>query len=63
MACECKDFGQASIGQMMMNQYYPHLPSVRIVTNASLVEWIGSAQCYIQMNLLTLWHSRMTGPS
>jgi hypothetical protein len=52
----------ALIGQMTMNLYYSHLPSVRTVTNASLVEWIGSAWQYIQMNLLTLWHSCTMGP-
>jgi hypothetical protein len=37
-----KSAQHAAIGQMMMNQYYPHLPSVRTVTNGSL-EQIASA--------------------
>jgi hypothetical protein len=52
----------ASIGQMMLNQYYPHLPSARTVRNASLGERIGSARKNIQTNLMNLWSSRMTGP-
>jgi hypothetical protein len=47
---------------MTMNQYYPHLPSARTVRNASLGERIGSAQKYIQMNLMNLWSSCTTGP-
>jgi hypothetical protein len=50
-----------SIGQMMMHQYYPHLPSIRTVTNA-LLEPIGSAWEYVQTTLLNLWSSRMPGP-
>jgi hypothetical protein len=50
MACECKDFGQ-QVGAMSLDWsddnepvlLSSHLPSVRTVTNASLVEWIGSA--------------------
>jgi hypothetical protein len=45
-----------------MNQYYPHLPSARTVANASLGEWIGCAWQYIQMNLVNLWSSHVTGP-
>jgi hypothetical protein len=51
----------ALIGQMMMHQYYPHLPSIRTVTNASL-ERIGSARQYVQTTLLNLWSSQMPGP-
>jgi predicted ferric reductase len=45
-----------------MNQYYPHLPSMRTITNGSL-EQIGSTWQYIQTTLLNLWSSRMPGPS
>jgi hypothetical protein len=57
-----KSKSRASIGQMTMNQYYPHLPSARTVRNASLGERIGSAQKYIQTNLMNLWSSRTMGP-
>jgi hypothetical protein len=53
-----KSANRALIGQMTMNQFYPHLPSARIVTNDSLGERIGSACRYIQMNLLNMWSSR-----
>jgi hypothetical protein len=43
------------IGQMMLNQYYPHLLSTRTVTNGTL-EQIASAWQYIQMSLLNLWN-------
>jgi hypothetical protein len=42
-----KSESRALIGQMMMNQYYPPLPSARTDRNASLGEQIGSAQKYI----------------
>jgi site-specific DNA-cytosine methylase len=45
----------AMIGQMMMNQYYPHLLSARTVTNRTL-ERIASAPHYFQMSLLNLWN-------
>jgi hypothetical protein len=57
-----KSESRTLIGQMMMNQYYPHLPSARTVRNASLGKWIGSAQKYILTNLMNLWSSRMMGP-
>jgi hypothetical protein len=44
-----------TIGQMTLNQYYPHLPSTRTVMNGTL-EWIASAWQYIQMSLLNLWN-------
>jgi hypothetical protein len=50
------------IGQMTMNQYYPHLPSKRTVMNASL-EQIGSASQYVQVTILNLWSSCTPGPS
>ncbi len=56
-----KSESRASIGQMMMNQYYPHLPSARTVRNASLGEWIGSAQKYIQTNLMNFVEFRYDG--
>jgi len=63
MAYKCKNIGkQAAIGQMKMNQYYPHLTSVRTVING-LLEWIGSAWQFVQMTLLNLWSSRTLGPS
>jgi hypothetical protein len=43
---------------MMMNQYYPHLLSVRTVTNGSL-EQIASAWHYVQTNLLNWWCSNV----
>ena len=46
---------RAMIGQMMMNQYYPHLPSTRTVTNGTL-EQIASARQYFQTSLLNLWN-------
>jgi hypothetical protein len=57
-----KSKSRASIGQMTMNQYYPHLPSARTVRNASLGEQTGSAQKYIQMNVMNLLSSRTMGP-
>jgi hypothetical protein len=50
------------IGQMMMNQYYPHLPSARTVTNGTL-EWIASAWQYFQTSLLNLWNPPQLGAS
>jgi hypothetical protein len=47
-----------TIGQMMMNQYYPHLPSARTVTNGTL-ERIASARQYFQMSLLNLWNPQL----
>jgi hypothetical protein len=44
-----------TIGQMTLNQYYPHLPSTRTVTNGTL-ERIASTQQYIQTSLLKLWN-------
>jgi hypothetical protein len=44
-----------TIGQMMLNQYYPHLPSMRTVTNGTL-EQIASARQYIQRSLSNLWN-------
>jgi hypothetical protein len=38
-----------------MNQYYPHLPSTRTVTNGTL-EWIASSWQYFQTSLLNLWN-------
>jgi hypothetical protein len=57
-----KSENRASIGQTTMNQYYPHLPSARTFVNASLGEQIGFARQYIQMNLVNLWSSHVTGP-
>jgi hypothetical protein len=47
----------ASIGQMTMNQYFAHIPSIRTVQNASL-ERIESVWGYIQTNLLSQLGSR-----
>jgi hypothetical protein len=49
---------QTTIGQTMMNQYYPHLPSARTVTNGTL-EQIASAQQYFQTSLLNLWNPQL----
>jgi hypothetical protein len=46
---------RTTIGQMTMNQYYPHLPSARTVTNGTL-ERIASARQYFQTSLLNLWN-------
>jgi hypothetical protein len=43
------------IGQMTLNQHYPHLPSTRTVTNGTL-ERIASARQYIQTSLSNLWN-------
>jgi hypothetical protein len=43
------------IGQMTLNQYYPHLPPTRTVANGTL-EQIASAWRYIQTSLLNLWN-------
>jgi hypothetical protein len=51
----------ASIGQMMMNQYFAYILSIWTVRNASL-ERIESIRGYIQTNLLSLWGSRTPGP-
>jgi hypothetical protein len=47
-----------TIGQTMMNQYYPHLPSARTVTNGTLKR-IASAQQYFQTSLLNLWNPQL----
>jgi hypothetical protein len=52
---------RAMIGQMTLNQYFTHLPSIRTVQNASL-ERIGSVQEYIQTNLMNLFGARTPGP-
>jgi hypothetical protein len=57
-----KSENRASIGQMMMNQYYQHLPSARTVVKASLRERVGSARQYIETNLVNLWSSHAMGP-
>jgi hypothetical protein len=49
---------RTTIGQMMMNQYYPHLPSARTVTNGTL-EQIASARQYFQTSLLNLWNPQL----
>jgi hypothetical protein len=46
---------RTTIGQMTLNHYYPHLPSMRTVTNGTL-EWIASARQYIQTSLSNLWN-------
>jgi hypothetical protein len=46
---------RTTIGQMMLNQHYPHLPSTRTVTNGTL-EWIASARQSIQTSLSNLWN-------
>jgi hypothetical protein len=46
---------RTTIGQTTLNQYYPHLPSTRTVTNGTL-EQIASARRYIQTSLLNLWN-------
>ncbi len=51
-----KSENRASLGQMTMSQFYPHLPPAGTVTNASL-EQIGSARWCTQTNLLNLWSS------
>jgi hypothetical protein len=52
---------RATIGQMTLNQYFTHLPSIRTVQNASLKR-IGSVQEYVQTNLLNLFGARTPGP-
>jgi hypothetical protein len=49
-----KSEDQVSVGQITMNQYYTHLPSIWTVQNATL-DRIGSAWEYFQTNLLNLW--------
>jgi hypothetical protein len=44
-----------TIGQMTLNQYYPHLLSTRTVRNGTL-EQIASARQYTQTSLLNLWN-------
>jgi hypothetical protein len=51
----------AMSSQRTLNQYNPHLPSLRTVQNATL-EWIGSVWQYFQTNLLNLWSSQTPGP-
>jgi hypothetical protein len=46
---------RTTIGQTILNQYYPHLLSTRTVTNGTL-EQIASARQYIQTSLLNLWN-------
>jgi hypothetical protein len=68
LACECyrilvdKSENPAAIGQTTMNQFYPHLPSIRTVRNTVLA-WIGLVQMFIQTSLTSLWSSCQTGPS
>jgi hypothetical protein len=56
-----KSADQATIGQMTLNQYFTHLPSIRTVRNASF-ERIGSVREYVQTNLLNLFGARTPGP-
>jgi hypothetical protein len=49
---------QTTIGQTMMNQYYPHLLSTRTVTNGTLKR-IASARQYFQTSLLNLWNTQL----
>jgi hypothetical protein len=51
----------ANKSEMMMNQYFAHLLSIRTVQNAPL-ERIGSLWEYFQMNLLNLFGACTLGP-
>ena len=46
---------RAAIGQTTMNQYYPHLPSARTVTNGTLDRIASARQCF-QTSPLNLWN-------